>query len=380
MTPPTPSRPVRITAETPPVDFPCWIYDAADSRAWHRFTSFGIVNDGWVRNGWTYWLPDSPERPTCVPEEDKQPSHLIHVEADSGVALEYPVLKVYGPTPTAPDLPAGSKTDSITNESRQRMNLLPADSPERARLWEAGMKAVYHGAENWRELHQQDLIAAGLLPAPIPVTAPLPASEGTPRTDAKVLLWNLSSRELEEAYSKQRLGVDGRDINGKLVPADFARSLELELAEANRELGEVQKRKIDACIAWTEANDELASLRTLLATAEKERDNLREYVGAQLYMSDFSTADQLRAAYEELRARLTPSASQSAKKRVEECAIEKPIVLPCDPMSCAQAISQGIASGMLPFNTPNGRAISEKRMAAWIQLVVSSAQHDSATK
>jgi hypothetical protein len=238
------------------------------------------------------------------------------------------------------------------------------------------MKAVYHGAENWRELHQQDLIAAGLLPAPIPVTAPLPASEGTPRTDAVEKGAGVRFETWAGYYGLMR---------------DFARTLERELADAKEPVTGCIEEAWRADAGWARAGElerNLSVLRTLLATAEnkiaefekyrrfniektddgyricegthdkhescefveyvpasrlatdeKERENLREYVGAQLYMSDFSTADQLRAAYEELRARLTPSASQSAE--MEKRAIE-----------CAKAILTADLPAMSSFLTP----------------------------
>lgn len=43
------------------------------------------------------------------------------------------------------------------DKSRKKMNLLPYDSPERKRLHEEGMKAIYGGAENWRELHKKHM-------------------------------------------------------------------------------------------------------------------------------------------------------------------------------------------------------------------------------
>jgi hypothetical protein len=227
--------PIRITPETPPVDFPCWVYDATDSRAWHRFSNFGGVNDGWVRNGWSHYLPDSPERPTCVPGDDIGQQLVEETER----------LGLY-PTPTTP----------------------------------------------------------------VPVTAPLPASEGTPRTDA--LCRELSS-----------IGQCHRRLRRKRYLA-HARTLERELAEAKHELSAVQLRKIDACIAWTEAQDELASLRTLLATAEKERDRLNGIIHG-IFPGTAALHEILRQAgcvsvrqadYDELqalRARLTPSVSQSAE-------------------------------------------------------------------
>lgn len=39
-------------------------------------------------------------------------------------------------------------------------------------------------------------------------------------------------------------------------------SLRAEVAQLEKQLGEVQNRKIDACIAWTEAQDQLTALQT----------------------------------------------------------------------------------------------------------------------
>lgn len=51
----------------------------------------------------------------------------------------------------------------------------------------------------------------------------------TPRTTGATLYWNLSDREMSESIKERRLGYYGENLNGKLVPADFARQLETEL-------------------------------------------------------------------------------------------------------------------------------------------------------
>lgn len=71
-----------------------------------------------------------------------------------------------------------------------------------------------------------------------------PTSEtNTPRTDSKLLSWNLTDRGLIEAVSGKRLGINGYDINGRVVDANFARTLETELAQANAELAALQADK-----------------------------------------------------------------------------------------------------------------------------------------
>lgn len=57
----------------------------------------------------------------------------------------------------------------------------------------------------------------------------------TPRTDGELLSWNLSSQELINACNRQSLGFNGVNIQNRVVDANFARTLELELAEALKE-------------------------------------------------------------------------------------------------------------------------------------------------
>jgi hypothetical protein len=65
----TPPQPIRITAESQ-VPFPCWLYGPT-LGAWAHM-------DRWDRDymntpyslGWTFYLPDQPERPTVVPEAE----------------------------------------------------------------------------------------------------------------------------------------------------------------------------------------------------------------------------------------------------------------------------------------------------------------------
>lgn len=66
-----------------------------------------------------------------------------------------------------------------------------------------------------------------------------PASD-TPRTDGQCLSWNLSDRELQKAVEGKRLGHNGHDIQGKVVLADFARTLERELAALTAENARLQ--------------------------------------------------------------------------------------------------------------------------------------------
>jgi hypothetical protein len=215
-------------------------------------------------------------------------------------------------TPTAPDLPAGLREAVEKALPRDRSN-------KHIVLWPA----------DYAETVDQLIAAiAPFLPAPIPVTAPLPASEGTPHV------------------LQVRLNPETEHFTEVVYLGDYRR-LELELSA-------VQKRKIDACIAWTEAQDELASLRTLLATAEKERDELRVELSVTKTNLVIASANARRngelADRLSADARLTPSAShaqdcdtkdgnpdgirkpcncgasasQSAEmeKRVEECARE----------------------------------------------------------
>lgn len=52
----------------------------------------------------------------------------------------------------------------------------------------------------------------------------------TPRTDGKLLSWNLNSAQLITACSKGSLGINGLNIQNRVVDADFARTLERENA------------------------------------------------------------------------------------------------------------------------------------------------------
>ena len=65
---------------------------------------------------------------------------------------------------------------------------------------------------------------------------------GTPETDNACLYWNLSPAEQQRALIGHALGVGGEDINGKVVPADFARKLE---AERN-----MLRRKVKSPAEW----------------------------------------------------------------------------------------------------------------------------------
>jgi hypothetical protein len=159
--------------------------------------------------------PDSPECPTCVPEEECR--SMTSGERQATDAFFQAQLEKNA-TPTAPDLPAETSTGGPIRPLPGTTFALPA---------------------------------------------PLPASEGTP--SRLHILKRLEDINAGTAYPTPVW----REI------CEEFRALERELAEANRELSAVQLRKIDACIAWTEAQDEITSLRTLLATAEKERDEAK---------------------------------------------------------------------------------------------------------
>jgi hypothetical protein len=343
MTPPTPSRPVRITAETPPV-FPCWLWDT-EYIYWNRYTDMvDMLRTGRRLRNFSHYHPDQPLVPTCVPGDwPKEGDYSRHPLND---------------TPTAPDLPAEPWDDfppggvHASPEFRKAMNQPTAlelleecrqsfsdigceeDRPESGYTEHDALSSVHTEAER-----MEDKIKAFLaLPAPIPVTAPLPASEGTPRTDA-VETWHRNVGE------------------GKVVPADFARTLELELTEAKNRIAVEQNclqkeltriASLRTLLATAEnLNTELQEsnkrvlsdadeLATKLATAEKERDEARRLVVSSFYedekpffrqgvptheLEEVVTAKQMDGLCEKI-ARLTPSASQSTEmeKRVEACA------------------------------------------------------------
>lgn len=99
-----------------------------------------------------------------------------------------------------------------------------------------------------------------------------PAMSETPRTDSKVLLWNLTSDGLHEAFTKKRLGHEERDINGKLVPADFARELERALAAATAEKFNLQNKVDNFDVTWEQQKLIIDALRAQLAQANERAD------------------------------------------------------------------------------------------------------------
>ena len=74
----------------------------------------------------------------------------------------------------------------------------------------------------------------------------------TPRTDGAVLTWNLNTRELVDAFTKGTLGINAYNIDKRVVPADFARQLETELAaeKARVALYEAYYKKAIKSIMW----------------------------------------------------------------------------------------------------------------------------------
>jgi hypothetical protein len=159
-----PSRPVRITSRTR-LSFPCWMYAPAGVESWVRITTLNSSNpEWWLAAGWTHFLPDSPERPTCTPEDDI-PGEFTEAlrDADGGnfVSMETAMNQPF-PTPTAPDLPAGLR------EAVERV-----------------LKRCDESHHFWPRTRNDEIDYAlselsSFLPAPIPVTAPLTESEGTP--------------------------------------------------------------------------------------------------------------------------------------------------------------------------------------------------------
>jgi hypothetical protein len=308
MTPPTPSRPVRITAETlNSMTFPGYLRHIA-RREWQHFKEHPYMDDGsvGVQDVWDYWLPDSPERATCVPDDNWEQTKADFADAQRVVERAHA-------TPAAPDLPAEGDLAKAKLGIQFAITALQGVSHDKI----PGIVSVLVEAQQ-------------LLPAPIPVTAPLPASEGTPRTDGAVV------------GNYQKL-VPGEPKPTEFVLADFARTLEKELVEAKA----AQERHLNGGKEWcrvaNEALNEIRSLRTLLATAEKERDeatgwmrtltndyavlrgNLRTLLLQNAVPSNMGWTDD--NIVEALCARLTPSASQSVEKRAVAVACAKQLLM-----------------------------------------------------
>jgi hypothetical protein len=263
MTPPTPSRPVRITNyNRADIVFPCWLNLRA--TGWCHFQ--GSTWATMAIEDATHFAPDSPECPTCVPDdlalEDEPPVDTTQRltcrcgdPSQPGV-VHCKILPCYlaEPTPTAPDLPA---------DEAALLEVIRRHYPEE-------------------------------LPAPIPVTAPLPASEGTPipclREAREQIVQYVKSRNPQISEEKT---IDS--ILGRVVAAPIR---------------EIQAAHVRLTTDNDRLESELASLRTLLATAEKERDE------ATASMSEWMQIAQRRA---DSIARLTPSASQSAEME-KKCA------------------------------------------------------------
>jgi hypothetical protein len=324
MTPPTPSRPVRITAETR-IPYPCWLLKGATNELTdcRTYIPRAMVSQ-LMAMGFTHYISG-----------DYQPD----------VA-----------TPTAPDLSAGNKAMDLAVSIKGAFSLLGKPS-----------------AEYIATTCIEPFLAT--LPAPIPVTAPLPASEGTPRT-----AWALS-RVLSRAEAAEDIPVEANWRVAVSEMTDFARTLELELNEAKERLkgaavgaSEAHKQyaiyerqlmeqrdahwkelatltaqltaaqnKLFSSEAEAQMERERASdIATLLATAEKERDEAIQAVGeANMKLSE---AHQEGIKVGQLEARLTAPASPATPdpdnlqshralvmmsvspatpdKRVEECARE----------------------------------------------------------
>jgi hypothetical protein len=339
--------------------FPCWLWDT-EYIYWNRYTDMvDMLRTGRRLRNFSHYHPDQPLVPTCVPGDwPKEGDYSRHPLND---------------TPTAPDLPAEPWDDfppggvHASPEFRKAMNQPTAlelleecrqsfsdigceeDRPESGYTEHDALSSVHAEAER-----MEDKIKAFLaLPAPIPVTAPLPAGEGTPRTDA-VETWHRNVGE------------------GKVVPADFARTLERELTEAKDRIAVEQNclqkeltriASLRTLLATAESlNVELQEsnkraladsdeLTTKLATAEKERDRLKEWK-AQLYIR---LNERRRIFFGDIpgiyvpiaeESRLTPSASQSAEKRAVAVACAKQLlmrVIPSLPtMSCYLTAGQAL--------------------------------------
>jgi hypothetical protein len=288
------SRPVRITAETK-LPLPCWQYGPFDDAMpcfWDNFNT---------QQAEATWFCDSPERPTCVPEDNWE--CVIDDFAHARRVVERAHAK---PTPTAPDLPARLREAVAT-----ALNEAPMLKAHRTTL-DHVLAAI-----------------APFLPAPVPVTAPLPAGEGTPSDaigmadDALLELYQQISGRVSMYNTETQIA---RMFELRGVLRDRFASLRTLLATAenlNTELQESNKRVLSDA-------DELA---TKLATAEKERDEARRLVVSSFYedekpffrqgvptheLEEVVTAKQMDGLCEKI-ARLTPSASQSAEmERVEE--------------------------------------------------------------
>lgn len=74
--------------------------------------------------------------------------------------------------------------------------------------------------------------------------APSPVAQGeTPRTEGKLLSWNLRSKELATAIKGMKLGFEGADIQNRVVDANFARQLEAELTALREQVRALEEDK-----------------------------------------------------------------------------------------------------------------------------------------
>jgi hypothetical protein len=318
MTPPTPSRPVRITNyNRADIVFPCWLNLRA--TGWCHFQ--GSTWATMAIEDATHFAPDSPECPTCVPDdlalEDEPPVDTTQRltcrcgdPSQPGV-VHCKILPCYlaEPTPTAPDLPA---------DEAALLEVIRRHYPEE-------------------------------LPAPIPVTAPLPASEGTP-----LVLGHPATAEWCRAVDEHHAATEGllaeakSSVRWALAERDRAEREKDASYEHFKAVDDERKQGQEKAFAELQrALNETASLRTLLATAEKERDEARFQAGineqhlkreeerareshlffiAVLDALNIESIGSVATLRKQVLARLTPSASQSAEagqdKRAEACAME----------------------------------------------------------
>lgn len=103
---------------------------------------------------------------------------------------------------------------------------------------------------------------------------PVEAGAPTPRTEEKLLSWNLSKSELMVACAQQSLGINGHNIQNRVVDADFARQLERELIKelqaSTAQLAAVTRERDEAKAEEARLGHYANTLNDQLATARAD--------------------------------------------------------------------------------------------------------------
>lgn len=227
--------PIRITPDNKPyLGFPGWLWSSHTKSWWRR----DVFPDAAPADEYTHWLPDLPTAPTCRPDET------------TGGPLR-PLPGTTFEPPPSPD--AGTPTPS------EMLEWLHTGCEKDPEGYEWGIYRVKNGTNGQpiSVLHTlsdlSDLRAEMSRVKSANSVAHIKPSP-TPRTD---------EQDNPDAF-----------LRAHVVPADFARTLERELAEANARVENLRESYLSWATKWEAAQTELAALRTLLATAEKERDEV----------------------------------------------------------------------------------------------------------